>query len=109
MTKVPIDLVLIVRPVSSYRFEDVVELLTKRSMPQFFDGRLPGGSLWQSELKLAVVCTPGVQKARSVRLSRASGPGGPPPELLEFTPEEVPIIGQIEVALDPTPQTRTPF
>jgi hypothetical protein len=111
MTKIPIDLRLLIRPVSSHRFEDVVERLTKVSIPRFFSVLAPGGSVWQSEVLLEVVCTSGVRNAQVVRMSRASDSRtySLPPEKLEFTPEEVPTLGNVEVAEDPTLQTRTPF
>ena len=109
MNKVPIDIILLIRPVSMYRFENVVERITKVSLPRFFGALQPGNSLWQSELLLAVACTPGVRNTRVVRLSRASGSGGIPPEKLDFEPDEVPTLGKIEVVEDPTLQPRAPF
>ena len=109
MPKVPIDIILLIRPISPYRFENVAERISKVSLPQFFAARQPGNSLWQSELLLAVVCTPGVRNTRLIRLSRASGSGGVPPEKLDFEPDELPTLGQIEIAEDPTLQTRAPF
>jgi hypothetical protein len=108
MNKVPIDIGLLIKPVSSYRFEDVAEQLVKRSIPRFFDLQQPGGTLWQSELMLAVTCTPGVRTARIVRLSLASGTGGIPPERFEFPPDEIATLNQVEVGLDTEP-TRPPF
>ena len=109
MPNVPIDIILLIRPVSSYPFENVVERITKVSIPRFFGALQPGNSLWQSEVLLAVACTPGVRNTRIVRLSRASGAGGIPPEKLDFEPDELPTLGQVEVAEDPTLHSRAPF
>lgn len=108
MNKVPIDIGLLIKPVSSYRFEDVAERLVKQSIPRFFDLQQPGGTLWQSELLLAITCTPGVRTARVVRMSLYSGTGGIPPDRLDFQPEDIPTVGQIEVGLDTEP-SRAPF
>ena len=111
MTKVPIDLSLRIRPVSTHRFEDVVERLTQVSLPRFFSVLSPGDSIWQSEVLLEVVCTSGVRNARVVRMNRASDSGihSLPPEKIELSPEEVPTLGNVEVSEDSTLQTRTPF
>ncbi len=108
MNKVAIDIGLLIKPVSSYRFEDVVERLVKQSIPRFFDLLQAGATLWQSELLLVVTCTPGVRTVRIVRLSLASGTGGIPPSQLDFAPDSLPIVGQIEVGLD-TETSRAPF
>ena len=108
MTKVPIDIILLIRPASSYTFGSVAERLIKDALPRFFGLLAPGGTLWYSEVLLAAVTTPGVRRARIVRLSRATHPGGVPPEKLEFAPDEIPTLGHVEVEIDPEP-TRTPF
>jgi hypothetical protein len=108
MTKVPIDLILLIRPASSYRFEDAVERLTTESIPRFFAALQPGASLWQSELVLAALCTPGVRRARLVRLSRVSTSGGIPPERLEFEPDEIATLGHVEIGPETEP-SRSPF
>ena len=108
MTKVPIDLILLIRPASSYTFGSVAEHLIKDVMPRYFSLLPAGGTLWYSEVLLAAVTTPGVRRARLVRLSRSTAPGGVPPEKLDFSPEEIPVLGHVEVEIDPEP-TRTPF
>jgi hypothetical protein len=108
MTKVPIDIILLIRPVSSYRFEPVAERLSKDSIPRFFGLLQPGSTLWYSEVLLAAVTTPGVRRGRIVRLSRASDQGGVPPEKLEFSPEEQPVLGTVEIDIDPEP-SQAPF
>ena len=105
---VRIDLALLIKAVSSYRLEDVVERLTQESIPRYFAGRQPGATMLQSELLLAIMCAPGVRSARFVRLSRASDSGGIPPEQLDFEPGEIPSIGQLEIGLD-TEVSRPPF
>jgi len=109
MTKVPIDIILLIRPLSMYRFENVVERISKVSLPRFFGSLQPGNSLWQSEVLLAVACTPGVRNTRLVRLSRGSGAGGIPPEKLDFEPDEIPTLGEVEITEDPTLQSQAPF
>ena len=108
MTKVPIDLILLFRPVSTYRFEAVAERLVKDTFPRFFGLLPPGSNLWQSEVLLAALGTPGVRRARIIRLSRVGDAGGVPPEKLEFGPEEIPTLGEVIVDIDPEP-SRPPF
>ena len=45
MPKVPIDLILLIRPVSSYQFEAVAERLTKNVLPHFFGLLAPGSTV----------------------------------------------------------------
>ncbi len=108
MSKVPLDLILLIRPVSSYRFEAVAEHLTKDALPHFFGLLAPGNTVWQSEVLLAALGTPGVRRARIVRLSRFGDAGGLPPDKLEFAPEEIPTLGEVVVDLDPE-AGRPPF
>ncbi len=62
MNKILIDIGLLIKPVSSYRFEDVAERLVKLSVPHFFELQQPGGTLsGKARLLLAVTCTPGVR------------------------------------------------
>lgn len=106
--KVPIDIIMLIRPVASYRFDDIVERITKDTIPRFFSLQQPGGNLWQGEILLAVVCAPGVRNARLIRLSRGTGSGGILPEKLEFAADEVPIVGTIEIGPETLPSS-VPF
>ena len=106
--QIPVDLGVLLRPASSSTFEAVVERLTKDSIPRFFRVVQPGGTITYSEVLLAVLCTSGVRRARLVRLSRSSEAGGVPPEKLEFSPDEVPMPGRIEIDIDPEP-SQPPF
>jgi hypothetical protein len=108
MNQIPVDLGVLLRPASSSTFEAVVERLTKDSIPRFFSVVQPGGSVSYSEVLLAVLCTPGVRRARLIRLSRTADAGGVPPEKLEFSPEEVPVLGRLEIDIDPEP-SQPPF
>lgn len=107
-TQVPLDLGLLIRPARGYSFASMAERLSKDAIPHYFGLLQPGGTVWYNELLLAVVTTPGVRNARIVRLGRASEAVGVPPEKIEFSPEEIPSLGQVVIERDPHPPLPPP-